>query len=86
MTFLHYVVNAGPDRIIQVKINRNANVRLMDELNYAKYRLKKPYSFTGGLYNSPGVDMRPPAQGSWHIVIDLEGLQGEVRATVDVLS
>ena len=86
MNFLHFTVHAGPDKIIQVKFNQRANVRLMDDLNYAKYKLKKRYTYSGGLYNPPRVDLRPPSDGFWHLVVDLEGLQGEVRASVDVLT
>ena len=38
---MHYVVKAGPGEIIQVNISRDANVRLLDQLNYAKYACAK---------------------------------------------
>ena len=85
MQFLHFKLHAGPDNIIQVNINRRANVRLMDELNYQKYRMKKRFTFQGGLYDPPHVDLRPHLKGEWHIVVDLEGLSGDVRASVDLL-
>lgn len=85
MQFLHFKLRAGPDNIIQVNLNRRANVRLMDELNYQKYRMKKSYSFSGGAYDPPRADLRPKLKGEWHIVVDLEGMGGEVRASVDLL-
>lgn len=85
MRFLHYTVRSGPDTIIQVNIDHRANIRLMDELNFHKYKLKKNYSFAGGLYDPPRAELRPSRQGEWHIVVDLEGLDGDVRAFVDLL-
>ena len=85
MQFLHFALSAGPDNIIQVNFDRRANVRLMDELNYQKYRMKKRYVFSGGLYDPPRIDLRPSLKGKWHVIVDLEGLGGDVRASVDIL-
>ena len=85
MSFIHFTVKAGPDNIIQVSLSREANVRLMDSVNYQKYRLKKKYSFIGGMAMTPVFDLRPKNKGEWHVIVDLEGLEGEVRASVEVL-
>mgnify|MGYP005856694655 CR=1 FL=1 len=85
MQFLHFKLSAGPDNIVQVNLNSRANVRLMDELNFQKYRLKKRYSFSGGVYDPPKVDLRPKRKDEWHVVVDLEGIGGDVRASVDIL-
>lgn len=85
MEFIHFRVNAGPDNVIQVKLSKQANVRLMDSLNYHKYVKKREYSFTGGLIEKSPVDLRPDRKGEWHIIVDLEGLPGFVKASVDVL-
>jgi len=84
--FLHYQVKAGPTNIIQVTLDTQANVRLMDTLNYSKYRMKKSYDFVGGPVLKSPVDFRPTQKGDWHVVVDLEGFGGTVKASVMVLN
>ncbi|MBN1647092.1 MAG: DUF1883 domain-containing protein [Spirochaetales bacterium] len=86
MKFIHYQVNAGPENIIQVKLTKRANVRLMDTVNYQKYRMGKPYEFTGGLAEESPVEFRPEEKKQWHIIVDMKGLHGETKAGIRVLS
>ena len=85
LEFIHFIVKAGPESIIQVNITQPAYVRLMDEVNFQKYKMKKRYTFTGGYASTPKVDLRPNQRAEWHVVVDLEGLDGEVRASLDLL-
>ncbi len=85
MRFLHYTIEAGPDHIIQVSLTGTGNVRLLDPINFAKYKLGKRYAATAGPETSNPVKFLPPFKGKWHVVVDLEGQAGAVRASVDVL-
>jgi hypothetical protein len=85
VNFLHYEIKAGPAEIIRVNINREANVRLLDPLNFAKYRLGKRCQPTAGPETYGPVQFVPPFKGVWHVVVDMEGRSGTVRASVDVL-
>lgn len=85
MNFMHYEVKAGPGEIIKVTISRDANVRLLDQLNYAKYKLGKSYSATAGPETDGPVKFAPPYKATWHVVVDMEGRMGTVRAFVDVV-
>lgn len=38
MGFLHYDVNAGVDDVILVSLDRQANVLLLDDINFSSYR------------------------------------------------
>jgi hypothetical protein len=82
---MHYEMKAGPDEIIQVSISRDANVRLLDPVNYAKYKLGKSYTATAGPETEGPVRFVPPFKGTWHVIVDMEGRMGTVRAFVDVL-
>jgi hypothetical protein len=84
MDFLHYTVAAGPDNIVQVNLTGAANVRLLDPLNFAKYRLGKRYTATAGPETEGPVKFVPPFKGKWHVVVDLEGQARGVRASVEV--
>lgn len=72
--------------IVKVTLTGNAaNVRLMDNTNYSKYKSNQRYEFFGGLYKYSPVPLEIPRSGSWHVVIDMSGLRGNVRASASVL-
>jgi hypothetical protein len=84
MNFLHYTVDAGPENVVRVNLTGPANVRLLDPLNFAKYRLAKRYIATAGPETQSPIKFVPPFKGKWHVVVDVEGQAGGVRASVDV--
>lgn len=85
--FLHQEMEVGPDDLIEVTLNNPANVLLLDSDNYEKYRNNRPYRYAKGGYvrHSP-FRLRAPSQGSWHVVIDLGGGPGHIRAWVRIFS
>ncbi len=85
MHFLHYIVDTGPGYIIQVNLTGTGNVRLLDPIAFAKYKLGKRYEATAGPETTNPVKFVPPFKGKWHVVVDLEGQAGAVRASVDVV-
>lgn len=85
MKFLHYQVNAGPSDVVLVTLDCQANVRLLDAVNYSAYRAGRRYTYTGGLAKKSPIRISPPCQGHWHVVIDLGGYAGTVKASVQVV-
>ena len=85
MSYLHYKVRVGEGKRIQVKLSGSANVRLLDTLNYFKYRAGKPYQSAGGTAAQTVVNLEPPHPGEWHVIVDLKGQDPEVRAFLQVL-
>jgi hypothetical protein len=85
MNFLHYQVDTGPEHVIQVKLTGSAEVRLLDTMNFAKYKLGKSYAATAGPETTEIVKFVPPYKGKWHIVVDVGGRGGGVRALVDIV-
>lgn len=85
--FLHQEMEVGPDDLIEVTLNIPANVLLLDAENYEHYRNNRPFRYAKGGYmrHSP-IRLYAPAFGSWHLVIDLGGGPGHVRAWVRVFS
>ena len=82
MNYLHWhFSSAGPDDVIQVTLDKQANVKLLDSINYQHYRQGKQYKYHGGLATQSPIDLRPPRQGSWYLVVDLGGYAGRVRAS-----
>lgn len=85
MDFLHYEIEAGPDEVIEVTLDNAANVLLLDPANYDHYRQGRQYRYRGGYARTSPVKIAPPHAGKWHLVIDLGGAPGVVRASARVL-
>jgi hypothetical protein len=85
MSYLHYKMRAGPDKLIHVKLSAKANVRLLDTLNFYKYRAGRPYKSAGEAAQDAVISLQPPYLAEWHLVVDLKGQGTEVRAFVQVL-
>jgi hypothetical protein len=84
MNHLHYEFDLGPDDQVEVELDKQANVLLMDDGNYQAYRSGKKYRYHGGLAEVSPVILQAPRPGRWHLVIDLGGYPGTVRAGVVV--
>jgi len=86
VNYLHYKVHAGPGKIIRVSLSDVANIRILDTLNYYKYRAAKSCQSAVQSNKDLVLSFAPPHQGEWHVVVDLAGQGSEVRAVVDVLA
>lgn len=71
---------------IQVSLQGNAaNVRLMDSSNYSNYRNGRQHRYYGGLARRSPIVLTIPRSGHWYITIDLAGLGGSVRSSIQRL-
>ena len=82
MNFLHYDLNLTGNQSVEVTLDKQANVRLLDDTNYNKYRRGEKHRYYGGLAEKSPVHLKPPHSGRWHLVVDLGGYAGTVRASV----
>lgn len=85
MGYLHYTVTAGENKEIRVTLSARANVRLLDTLNYYKYRAGRPYQSVSESSQDTRLRIKPPRKGEWHVIVDLKGQGEEVRAFVEVV-
>lgn len=85
MNFLHSEFDAGRDDVIEVTLDGQANVMLLDPSNFNNYKEGKSYRYNGGLAKESPVRLVPPHDGHWHVVVDLGGYAGSVRAGMRVL-
>lgn len=85
MNFLHYEFDLSDNDVVEVTLDKQANVRLLDDANFAAYRSGRKHRYYGGLAKSSPVRLAPPHSGHWHVVIDLGGYPGSVRASAQVL-
>lgn len=82
MNYLHYDLQLTSDQIVEVTLDKQANVRLLDEVNFLKYQRGEKHQYYGGLAEVSPAHVKPPCSGKWHLVIDLGGYPGTVRASV----
>jgi len=85
VNFLHYHLNLKPNEVVEVTLDQQANVKLLDEINYGYYQRGERHTYYGGLAKISPVQLRPPHSGHWHLVIDLGGYSGTVAASVRVI-
>jgi hypothetical protein len=82
MEYLHKEIDAGPEDLIEVALDHPANVLLLDPANFDHYRQRQPYRYYGGYVTQGPFRIRPPFKGHWHLVVDLGGGAGAVKAAV----
>jgi hypothetical protein len=82
LNYLHYDLNLASGDVVEVTLDKQANVRLLDSMNYTKYRRGERHRYYGGLAKQSPVHIRAPHAGHWHLVVDLGGYGGTVRASV----
>lgn len=62
-----------------------ANVKLLDDTNLSRYKRGQGHEFYGGHYRRSPARISVPAAGHWHLVVDLGGRHGSVKASVSVV-
>lgn len=85
MDYLHREFDLQTDDVVEVTLDSRANVVLLDDPNFAQYRAGAVYRYRGGYAETSPVRLAPPRPGKWHLVVDLGGYAGSVRAGVRVL-
>lgn len=85
MEFLHQELDLQLGDVVEVTLDSQANVILLDPHNYSNYKQGKSYRYYGGHAEKSPVSLSPPQSGKWHVVVNLGGYAGSVRAGVRVL-
>lgn len=82
MKFLHYDFQLDSSDVVEVTLDKQANVQLMDDSNFSNYKRGQRFSYYGGLAKQSPIRLSPPHSGHWNLVIDLGGYAGTVNASV----
>ena len=83
--FLHQAFDLRAGDIVEVTLDAPANVMLLDPANFANYQDGLSYRYHGGHVEESPVRLVTPRSGAWHVVVNLGGYPGRVRADVRVL-
>ena len=87
MSFIHKNldhVNKGS--LIKVSLSNQANVLLLDNSNYQKYRRGEKHRYYGGWFKTTPACITIPASGHWHLVLNLGGRRGTIRYSISVVA
>ncbi|MEZ9370454.1 DUF1883 domain-containing protein [Shewanella sp. 10N.286.51.B2] len=71
--------------IVEVTLTSGANVRLMNSSDFSNYKNGRRHSYIGGLANKSPLRLQIPNSGHWHVAIDMQGLRGSTKASVQIL-
>lgn len=72
--------------IVEISLQGSAaNVRLIDSSNFSNYKNGRQHRYYGGLAKQSPVRIGIPNSGHWHVVVDMQGLVGNTRASVRIL-
>jgi hypothetical protein len=85
MNFLHYEFDLSSGDVVEVTLDKQANVRLLDSANFSQYKNGKQHRYYGGLAKQSPIQIAAPHAGHWHLVVDLGGYGGTVRASAQVI-
>ena len=85
--FLHSDLGHRSARdVLEVTLTSGANVLLLDESNFQRYRRGDSYQYRGGLAKKSPVRLQIPHAGRWHGVVDMRGLRGSTNAGFRVIN
>ncbi len=85
MNYLHYDLDLQSGETVEVTLDKQANVRLLDDSNFTRYQRGEKHRYYGGRATKSPVRLPPPHTGHWHLVVDLGGNAGTVMASVRTL-
>lgn len=83
--FLHIREHIRNDQCVRVTIDVAANVKLLTDTNFSKYKRDESYEYYGGYYKRSPVYIRPPRSGDYNVVIDLGGGSATIRHSISIV-
>ena len=84
MEFLHTDFWGGSESVAVVVVDAQCNVLLLSDLDFAAYRRGGSFTYHGGWATHSPVRLVPPYHGHWHLVVDLGGGAGRVKAQMRI--
>ena len=73
-----------PTDRVRVSMDRPANVMLLDDANFKKYADGREFNYFGGHSVTSPVELAPPREGAWHVVVDADEDQ-DVAVKVEIV-
>ncbi len=71
--------------VIEITLSAIANVRLMNSSNFQRFTETLKHQFLGGVAKKSPIRLTIPESGHWHLVVDMEGHNGQAESSVKVV-
>ena len=84
MSFIHRRKLLEQGDVVVVNCSHQCNVLLTTDENFARYRLRQPFSYRGGHFKQFPVRITVPHTDEWNITIDLAGARANIKYSIDV--
>jgi len=85
MEHLHDRIYLKANQAVEVSIDLAANVMLMTDANYSRYRREEKCQGVGGNYKYSPAVVKPANPGYYNLVIDLGGGSGSLRLSYSII-
>jgi hypothetical protein len=85
MNYLHFEFTGGPPNSVEVTLDKQANIRLLDDSNFQSYKRGQQHTYYGGAARVSPVRIAIPRFGHWNVIIDLGGYSGTVNASIRII-
>lgn len=82
--FLHTREFIRSDQSACITIDIAANVMLLTDVNFSRYKRGESYDYYGGYYKRSPIYIRPPRSDNYNLVIDLGGGSGSIRHSISI--
>ena len=84
MQYIHYQIKVFPHNNIVVTVDKQANIKLLNNIMYERYKSGKNVKPSLAFLDSGGTSFKVPYKGEWHVIIEHGNYQGELTARVDI--
>ena len=87
MKFIHSdlgIISGGSTAVARLS-GTEANVKLLDDANFARYKRGDQHTYYGGHYKQSPVHIPVPSTGRWNVAVDLGGYGGQINASISVI-
>ncbi len=71
---------------VKVTLDMQANVMLLDRMNFSLYNDGCAFKYLGGYYKKSPITINIPDMDHWYVIIDLGGAAGSLKTTCSVIS
>ena len=85
MEYSYSKMNLKKGEIVEVNLEKQANVILLDHINYVKFKNQRNYDYYGGFAKKNPCRMRVPNTGTWYLVVNQDGNSGIVNFSINTI-
>lgn len=71
--------------IVEVSLEKQANVILLDHINYVKFKNQRNYDYYGGFAKKTPCRMKVPNTGTWYLVVNENGNSGIINFSINTI-